>query len=122
MGKPRMTRSDKWKRRACVTKYWNYADEIKQYLGEIPQNCLMVFVFPMPISWSKKKKELMKGKPHQQKPDIDNCEKALLDSIYKEDSHIWNVHHLKLWGDEGKILIKEITIDETLMNEIKSCI
>jgi Holliday junction resolvase RusA-like endonuclease len=82
----------------------------------------MVFVYPMPTSWSKKKREAMRGQKHENKPDIDNSEKALLDSLYQNDSHIWNVHHIKIWGDEGKILIKPMEIDQVLMSEIKNCL
>lgn len=122
IGKPRMSRSDKWKRRDCVTRYWEFGDRLREYVTEIPFPCLIIFVFPMPTAWSKKKKELMRGQPHQQKPDIDNCEKAILDSIYKDDAHVWNVHHIKIWGDEGKILIKPLAIDEALMTEIRACL
>jgi Holliday junction resolvase RusA-like endonuclease len=119
-GKPRMTRSDKWNHRDCVTRYWEFKDRLREHLTEIPQPCLMVFVFPMPESWKEKKKAIMRGQPHQKTPDIDNIEKAILDALYKNDSHIWNVHHIKIWGDEGKILIKPISIDEGLMDEIRN--
>jgi hypothetical protein len=122
MGKPRMTRSDKWKRRDCVTRYWEFGDRLREYLTEIPQPCLMVFVYPMPKSWSKQKREAMKGQKHENTPDLDNFEKALLDSLYQNDSHIWNVHHIKIWGEEGKILIKSLEFDESLMTEIRKCI
>jgi Holliday junction resolvase RusA-like endonuclease len=62
----------------------------------------------MPSSWSKKKRQAMAGKPHQQKPDKDNLEKALMDAIYADDSHIWDSRVTKLWGEEGQIIIGEI--------------
>jgi Holliday junction resolvase RusA-like endonuclease len=50
----------------------------------------------------------MDGKPHQSKPDKDNLEKALMDALFTDDSHIWDSRVTKLWGKEGQIIIKEI--------------
>jgi Holliday junction resolvase RusA-like endonuclease len=36
----------------------------------------------MPESWSKKKKERMNLKPHQQTPDADNLFKAFTDTLF----------------------------------------
>jgi Holliday junction resolvase RusA-like endonuclease len=41
-----------------------------------------------------------------QKPDLDNCLKALSDAIYTNDSGIYDIHVTKLWGKEGKIKIE----------------
>ena len=32
MAKPRMTKSDSWKKRPVVLKYWEYKNDIKEYL------------------------------------------------------------------------------------------
>jgi len=61
----------------------------------------------MPGSWSKKKRALMDGKPHMQKPDWDNLGKAISDAIYKDDSGIYDIWITKFWGFEGKIIIEE---------------
>lgn len=61
----------------------------------------------MPKSWSNKKRNEMLGKPHQQKPDIDNLIKAVLDCLCKDDSYIWNVTALKQWDINGSITIIE---------------
>lgn len=50
----------------------------------------------------------MNGKPHQQKPDKDNLEKALLDAIFEDDCRIWDGRVSKVWGETGKIIIKEL--------------
>jgi len=57
----------------------------------------------MPKSWSKKKKAEMLGQPHQQKPDIDNLLKALMDAVLPEDSHIYDIRATKYWGNVGGI-------------------
>jgi len=61
----------------------------------------------MPKSWPKYKKEKMVGRPHQQKPDLDNLLKALVDACYQEDKGIWNYGELKkLWDYKGSIIIE----------------
>ena len=66
----------------------------------------MIFVLPMPKSWSKKK-AAMNGQPHQQRPDTDNLVKAVLDAVHEEDSQIYHVDGLKFWGTEGAIIIQK---------------
>lgn len=112
LGKPRMVTSDKWKKRKCIEKYWAYKDEILvQANGFIlpDSNFRIVFYFPMPKSWSKKKKKEILNKPHKQKPDADNCLKAIQDILCKEDKYIWDVRITKIWSDIGQIDIYEIS-------------
>jgi len=105
--KPRQTRSDRWRQRPCVMRYRAFADEVRAAEFKIPESgAHITFILPMPKSWSKKKKELMNGQPHQQTPDIDNLQKALMDAIYRDDSHIWDLWVTKKWGKYGKIIIK----------------
>lgn len=109
MGKPRMTRSDKWKQRPEVLRYRAFKDEVRLNKVSLPERGYHItFVIPMPKSWSKKKKAEMNGKPHQQKPDKDNLEKALLDAIFEDDCRIWDGRVSKVWGETGKIIIKEL--------------
>ncbi len=104
--KPRMTRADRWKGRACVKKYWQFKDECRLLKIQIPDDgASITFILPMPTSWNKKKREQMNGKPHQSKPDIDNLIKALLDATMENDAGVWNIHACKLWGVEGSIII-----------------
>lgn len=109
MGKPRMTRSDKWKQRPEVLRYQAFKDEVRLNKVSLPESGYHItFVIPMPKSWSKKKQAEMNGKPHQQKPDKDNLEKALLDAIFEDDCRIWDGRVSKVWGEAGKIVIKEL--------------
>lgn len=105
--KPRMTRSDKWKKRDCVLRYRAFCDECRLRGVDIPPAGASIhFILPMPSSWSQKKRESMNGKPHQQKPDIDNLVKALADACHQDDSHIWHYAGLKkTWGQTGQIII-----------------
>ena len=104
--KPRQTRSDKWKQRSCVMRYRAFADECRLFDINVINGCKIVFEIPMPKSWSKKKKKLMDGKPHTQRPDIDNLLKALMDATLPEDSHIHFLDGVKkIWRNNGCIEI-----------------
>ncbi|ANI82395.1 RusA family crossover junction endodeoxyribonuclease [Kosakonia oryzae] len=108
MGKPRMTRSDKWKKRPEVMRYRAFRDEVRIRGVVLPAaGAHITFILPMPASWSKKKRAEMNGKPHQVKPDKDNLEKALLDALFENDAHIWDSRVTKLWGESGQIIIEE---------------
>ena len=105
--KPRMTRADTWKKRPCVLNYWAYKDELNEKIKdidiELKDELFIEFYMPMPKSWSKKKKEEHYLKPHQQKPDIDNLLKGVMDALFKEDSHVHTVYGKKTWSDEASI-------------------
>jgi len=104
--KPRMTQRDKWAKRPIVLRYFAYRDEVRLKGVELPEcNYHVIFVLPMPKSWSKKKKLIHKGQAHQQTPDKDNLEKALLDAVYKDDSKVWDGRVTKVWGDKGAIIV-----------------
>ena len=107
MPKPRMTRSDAWKKRPCVLAYWAWKKELLLKLGRktfFQDGLLHVkFFISIPTSWSIKKQQAMRGQPHQQKPDLDNLVKALQDALCVSDAHIYEIHAKKLWADQGSI-------------------
>jgi Holliday junction resolvase RusA-like endonuclease len=106
--KPRMTQRDKWSRRAPVLRYRAFADECRKLGVFVPEcNYHVTFILPMAATWTKKKKALMNGKPHQQTPDKDNLEKALLDAVHKQDCAVWDGRATKLWGEVGMIIIED---------------
>ena len=107
--KPRMTRRDKWLSppRKCVQEYWNFRDLcLSKRICFSCDGAHIIFILPMPESWSKKKKILMDGCKHEDKPDLDNLLKSLGDALYRNDSCIWDVRITKRWGREGKIIIE----------------
>lgn len=88
-------------------RYFNFRDKVKQLGILIENGDTIIFNIPMPKSWTKKKARNMLAQPHQQKPDIDNLAKALLDSIYEEDCHIYDIRIQKFWTDSaGSITIR----------------
>ena len=105
--KPRMTKSDRWKKRPCVVRYWDFKDKLKEACKDIDigDTLSVSFHIPTPKSWSKKKAAEMHLKPHKSKPDLDNLVKALQDALLDEDSHIWKYKNVeKVWDNEGKII------------------
>lgn len=110
MGKPRMTQRDQFIERDCTTRYWAYAATIRSQVS-VPRDCTelsFTAYFPMPDSWTAKKKAAMQGTYHHDKPDIDNVAKAILDSLFENDSVIAVSHQAKLWDDGSgpRIVIK----------------
>lgn len=108
IGKPRMTQRDRWKERPCVVSYHDYCDQLRKYLPdfELPDSIFLTFFIPMPKSWTKRERELSLGKPHDQKPDVDNCIKAFLDAFKSEDKHVYAVRAEKYWSETGEIAIR----------------
>ena len=110
--KPRMTKADRWKKRAVVLRYFAFKEEIclkANVLGlKLPGDIKRIsFEIEMPRSWSKKKRDLMRGTKHEQRPDLDNLLKAVQDTLCEEDSHIWRIGELKkTWNDKPKIEIE----------------
>lgn len=108
VSKPRMTQSDKWKKRPAVLRYFQFKDDLNTLVkGTLDPRFDVVFHVPMPKSWTKKKKVEYDGKPHQQKPDIDNYLKAFMDALCADDSYVYDAHPEKYWAREGKIILTE---------------
>lgn len=114
MGKPRMTRRDKWlnpprpeilKHRLAKQGMQAYALQNRCVLKETFK---ITFVLAMPDSWSKKKKAQMDGTAHRQKPDIDNLLKFVMDAMLPDgDECVHEVTAKKRWGYEGKVIIEQ---------------
>lgn len=74
----------------------------------------IIFELEIPKSLSKKKQELLVGRLHTKKPDIDNLVKSVLDAMndiwFKDDGQIACLSVVKKYSREPKtiIVIKEI--------------
>jgi Holliday junction resolvase RusA-like endonuclease len=110
-------------------KYKNYKDTMKELTQEQVQTYLqgllfadMTFFVPMAKSWSKKRKEERLGRYCDNNADLDNYEKAILDSLtgvaFKDDCQIVKQSSRKIWALEGstEIFIKEIADDIIIDN------
>ena len=114
IGKPRMTRRDKWARRPCVLAYRAWADKARYALRSAPAS-IGVYVdgqfvaglyevswiafIAMPASWSKKKKDALRGQLQFGKPDRDNIDKAILDALFPDDRGVATGTLHKRWDD-----------------------
>ena len=85
-------------------RYSKYKKDIFQEARRINylprQNDFWVkFYFPMPKSWSKKKRNILAWSQHLQSPDLDNCLKGLIDGLFPEqDSIVWDYRASKFWS------------------------
>ena len=103
---PRMTAADKWQKRPRVLRYRAFRDEVRAHRVVLGNGARVTFWMPMPASWSEAKRVRQDGQPHQQRPDIDNLLKALLDAIYEDDAGIWHIGGAqKRWARDGAIEI-----------------
>ena len=110
VAKPRMTQRDRWKKRDCVNKYYAFKDELrlKTHNFTMGKRVGLYFYIPFPKSYSKKKRNELYLKPHQEKPDIDNLIKAVLDCLLEDDKKVWHVTAHKVWAFEGMIQIENL--------------
>ena len=110
MPKPRMTRSDSWRARPAVLRYRQWCDMVRAEVGSwtLPEAFRATFWMPMPASWSFRRREQTLGLPHQQRPDLDNLIKALMDALLVEDSAVWSIGAEKRWSTEGRIEVEEL--------------
>jgi Holliday junction resolvase RusA-like endonuclease len=92
-------------------RYRAFADEVRLRGVEVKESgSHVVFVMPMPKSWSNKKRQEMDGQPHRQKPDIDNLLKSLLDALFANDAHINKIAISKKWGQRGEIQVSDLWV------------
>lgn len=98
-----MTQRDKWAKRPVVMRYRAFADKVR---ASAPANMITAPIsvswtayISMPDSWSAKKKDAMRGKLHQSKPDRDNIDKGILDALWESDSCIATGTIEKRWDD-----------------------
>lgn len=103
--KPRMTQRDKWAKRPAVLRYFAFCDQVRAAGIELGEVVNVIFVMPMPKSWSQTSRNAMDGKPHRQKPDLDNLLKAVSDAALSEDKQIHTITAKKVWGEVGKIIL-----------------
>lgn len=110
---PRQGRRDSWKPSPHVLRYRAFRDLVAAYKVEIPDaGAHLIFLLPMPASWSKKKRAAQLLEPHLQKPDADNLAKALIDAVYRDrdDSHVWDYRATKLWAPVGGVIVSRRSI------------
>lgn len=130
MAKPRLTKADaitmrrirahqrltakQQKREALLCRWLTFIEEVRLRKVHIPdQNSQVIFLLPMPNSWTQRMRDQMRGYPHRgkkdkaRKNDVDNLLKAILDAVFGDDSGVWDIRPTKIWWDEGGIFVIE---------------
>ena len=101
-------------------EYMDYKGKVQLHLPKLKlEGAILInfeFYFEMPKSWSKKKKNLMFGRWHTQKPDWDNLCKTYMDAmnkiIYTDDGQSSCGKVKKVWSDKNEVIIKIIKLEE----------
>nr|WP_254476471.1 RusA family crossover junction endodeoxyribonuclease [Brevibacillus sp. HB1.4B] len=115
MGAVRTTQRQKWVD-PSAKRYYAYKQAIagsaasQASIGQPTPAALalkMVFVMPIPASWSKRKRWDALNKAHMTKPDLDNlikgCTDALNGVVWQDDKQIVSVEATKVYGFEPRI-------------------
>lgn len=110
IGAPRQSKKDAWDPSPAVARYRKWKDDFRPQCVEQGWTLGPVlraeFEIAMPVSWSKRKREAMRGRPHQQKPDIDNICKAVMDAFGEDDCYVYGMEVTKRWADKGRITLR----------------
>lgn len=74
-----------------------------------PVRLTIVATFAPPASWSKKKTAAQLYRPHTQRPDIDNCVKAISDGLnriaWADDGQVAEIVAKKVWGPTEQTVV-----------------
>lgn len=109
-GAVRMTQAGKWTSKTAQ-RYLAYKKLIGLELNKIcktptkqPVSIKILFVMPIPPSWSKKKRMDAIGSYHTSKPDIDNLIKGLFDAankiLWQDDNQVVRCNTTKIYGEK----------------------
>lgn len=115
-GKPRMTQSDRWRKRPATDRYWAWANAVKAAThGCIPPAETVIGLhwtayFVPPKSWSKKKRMAAIGKLHRKKPDSSNILKGIEDTLWPEaDEALADGSYKKRWDWHARLEVEIVT-------------
>lgn len=118
--RPRFAKKGKYVQTYMPTHYTEHKEHVARLVTsmlpddfEITRNGIdmrIVFIMPIPKSFSKKKRAEVIDKGHIMKPDLDNLIKTYKDAlegiIYNNDSQICCVEAIKMYGEVPKVVIE----------------
>lgn len=107
IGKPRMTRADRWKKRPCVMRYRVWADLARQVVyGDLAMKARLLAPTEIVVmAYFEPPKGKRRLGPHTQKPDGDNILKAVCDALFQNDEMIYKKTVEKYWTN-GKARVE----------------
>ncbi len=87
-----------------LERYNKYKEDLKAIANSLhftlpAQGAVIRFYIPCPKSWSLKRKKQYHATLHMSRPDLDNCIKAVMDSLFTEDKIIGHLEASKHWVD-----------------------
>lgn len=86
-----------------------YKQSIGVLYTDIPLRVRILAKFPIPESWSKKKKALKGEIMPNKKPDLDNIAKIILDGLngvaYTDDKQVTSMEIEKVYSDEPCVVV-----------------
>lgn len=103
--KPTMHHSDRWAKRPPVLRYRASCDELRLRGLRVPERYAFVFYLPMPASWTRTRRDAMRGTAHQSKPDATNLQKTVEDALCLRDEAMNDVRSIKRWSDHPRLVI-----------------
>lgn len=96
VGKPRMTRRDKWLHRKCVTRYWAWCDLARREAFGNPRGKRTLDA-PTSVSVAAFFQHKTRRGPHLTKPDGDNILKSVCDALFMNDEMVYRKTVAKYW-------------------------
>ena len=96
LGKPRMTRKDKWAKRKCVTRYWAWCD-LARHVAFSDTEKKETLDSPTRIQVVAYFNHKTRTGPHLFRPDSDNILKGVCDALFVNDEMIYDKAVKKLW-------------------------
>jgi Holliday junction resolvase RusA-like endonuclease len=110
IGKPRMTRRDKWKKRPCVVAYRAWCDLVREHCPNPPpaervEEITITARYVLPPSLSERERRERAFKRKRTKPDGDNIIKALCDALWKRDEALGDLSISRQWNTEDTMAV-----------------
>lgn len=101
VGKPRMTKRDKWQVRPCVATYRAWCDVARLSVLHRTTKLLLTTPTVLTVKAYFDSGKVHRCGPHTVKADLDNVCKAVMDALFVNDQMIYELHATKLWCDGG---------------------
>lgn len=122
MGAVRTTQRAKFKDPAAL-RYGSYKQFIALNLRKVfraatkqPVDVTVLFIMPIPQSWSKKRQAAAVGMYHTSKPDLDNLIKGCFDAantiVWQDDNQVVKCNAMKIYGTHAGIEIQVTALYE----------
>lgn len=112
IGKPRMTQRDRWHKRPATAAYWAYKEHVRLLGIRLPESGYHVtFVIPMPMSGARKSARNTLARPIN-RSQTKTISKRHYSMPSLMTAVVSGVAGKKIWGELGRIIIKETGVND----------